>query len=76
MKSGSLKRPPKKKIYKCYKNFVIEQFSNTLRENLERGEYNSCKIFECFKYLCHSKGNSIQHGTIIQAGITCKKVLL
>ena len=30
MKSGSFKDPPKKNIYRCYKNFDIKKLSNNL----------------------------------------------
>ena len=47
MTSGSFKGPPQnKKIYECYKNFDIANFSNTLKGNLEKVNDNSYKSFE------------------------------
>ena len=46
MKSGSFKGPPKKKIYRCYKNFDIANFGNTLKGALEKVNDDSYKNFE------------------------------
>ena len=46
MKSGSFKGPPKKKIYRYYKNFDIANFSCTLKGNLEKVNDTSYKSFE------------------------------
>ena len=47
MTSGSFKGPPQnKKIYECYKNFDIANFSNTLKGNLEKVNDNSHTSFE------------------------------
>lgn len=46
MKSGSFADPPKKKIYRGYKNFDIEKLRNIFRENLERAASNSYKNIE------------------------------
>ena len=45
MKSDSFKGPPKKVIFRCYKIFDIANFCNTLKEVLERMNYNSYKSF-------------------------------
>ena len=46
MKSGIFEGPPKKKIYRSYKKFDSERFSNTLREELETLEGYTCGEFE------------------------------
>ena len=47
MKSGSFKRPPKKKVYRSYKNFSIDTFNDTLKINLENiKDNNTYDVFE------------------------------
>ena len=46
MKSGIFKGPPKKKIYRSYKKFDHECFSNALREELENLEGDKFGEFE------------------------------
>ena len=46
MKSGIFKRPPKKKIYRSYKKFDNEYFSNALRQELETLEGDIYGEFE------------------------------
>ena len=46
MKSGIFKGPPKKKIYRSYKKFDHECFSNALREELETLEGDTYGEFE------------------------------
>ena len=46
MKSGIFKGPPKKKIYRSYKKFDHECFSNALREELETLEGDAYGKFE------------------------------
>ena len=53
IKSGSFKRlPKKKKIYRCYKNFDMTIFGNTLKRDLQIVNDNNYKsfenIFKCF----------------------------
>ena len=54
MKLGIFKGSPKKNIYRSYKKFEHECFSNTLREELETLKGNTYGEFEksnlCFKY--------------------------
>ena len=46
MKSGIFKIPPKKKIYRSYKKFDNEYFSNALRQELETLEGDIYGEFE------------------------------
>ena len=52
MKSGIFNGPPKKKIYRSYKNFDNECFSNALRKELEtlEGDNEFEKTCCCFEY--------------------------
>ena len=44
-KTKKINHPPQK-IYRCYKNFVITNFSNTLKGGLEKVNDDSYKNFE------------------------------
>ena len=47
MKSSSFKGPPKKKVYRSYKNFSIDTFNDTLKINLENiKDNNTYDVFE------------------------------
>ena len=43
---STMKVHQKEKVYRCYKNFDIANFSNTLKGNLEKVNHNSYKSFE------------------------------
>ena len=47
MKSSSFKGPPKKKVYRSYKNFSIDTFNDTLKINLDNiKDNNTYGVFE------------------------------
>ena len=51
MKSGIFNGPPEKKIYRSYKKFENECFSNALRKELETlGDNEFEKTCYCFEY--------------------------
>ena len=43
---STMKVHQKEKVYRCYKNFDIANFSDTLKGNLEKVNHNSYKSFE------------------------------
>ena len=43
---STMKVHQKEKVYRCYKNFDIANFSNTLKGNLEKVNHNSYESFE------------------------------
>ena len=47
MKSSSFKGPPKKKVYRSYKNFSIDTFNDALKINLDNiKDNNTYGVFE------------------------------